>query len=192
MNLSNKYKHKAFKLFIFLFIIGIILSSIYYLSLDKNEISSIKNNILNNQIFNAVFNNSIDHLKILSIITLFSSVLIGFPLLIGLVIAEGFIFFIRCLILAKIYDNIGFIYGCVHYLINNGLYLIFLYFLYKKILKIFKKLYSHKFKKESLNYLDIYKLMTSSLYIIILIFISDILVYIFGDNILKIFAILPK
>ena len=192
MKLSSKCFNKLFKLYILLFLLGNILALLYYLNLNSNDINNIKNNIINNHTFNNIFNNSIDHLKILSIITLFSCVLIGFPLIIGLIISEGFIFLIRCLIMAKIYKFKGFIYGSIHYFINNGLFLIFIYFLFKKIYKIFKKLYNHKIKKESLNYIDIYKLMVSSLYIIIIIFILDILVYTFGSKLLKVFAILLK
>lgn len=185
-------KRKYFSLFLMLFLIGTIISIFYYNSLSKEDVLVITSNIKDDSIIKYINNNTIDHLKILSIITLFSLIFIGTPVLFGLIISEGFNLSFRIIFLLKIYKFNGLLYGLIYYLINNGIYLYLLYILYKRVIKVFKKLYSYKFKNETINYYEINSFILRNIGIIIIIFISDFIIYKYGYNLLKLFAFLIK
>ena len=189
---TSKRKSKCFKLFILLFLIGIIIGIIYCSNIKKDELKTILESVKSSDIIYKPLNNITDHLKILSVISLFSIIFIGLPISSGLIISEGFTFIFRIYILYKSYKIKGIIYSLIYYLICDGLYIFFLYIIFKRIILMCKKLYRLKIKNESFNSSEIYNILLKILYLIIFIFITDILVYFYADNILKIFAFLIK
>ena len=185
-------KSKIIKAFIICFIIGFILSILFYLSLDKAEIKSLVESVRNSNILFKTSNNIVNHLKILSVIILLNFVFIGIPLYIGLLISESFRIFLRLIILNKIYKFKGIIYGIIYTVINNGIYIIMLLFILKKLLKILKILYKNKFKKENINYSILYSCFINVITLVIIIFISDTVIYLYANKLLNIFIKLCK
>lgn len=184
---NNKYKNKTLKLFIGLFLVGIITSILYFNYLDKDDLNIFIKAIKESNILDKPINNITNHLKILSVITMFSIIFIGFPLCSGLIISEGFDLFFRVLLLYKSYKVKGIIYGVLYYLINNLIYILLLYIIFKRIIIICKKIYKYKIKKEIINLNEIYHLLIKIIYIIIIIFISDLLLYYYGSSLIKVF-----
>ena len=187
-----KYKNKTFKLFIGLFIIGIIVAILYFNYLNKNDLYIFIKSIKESNILNKPLNNIVNHLKILSVITVFSIIFIGFPLCSGLIISEGFDLCFRILLLYKSYKIKGIIYGILYYLVNNLVFIFLLYIIFKKIIIICKKIYKYKIKKESINLNEIYLLLIKITYLIVLIFIFDIFLYYYGSHILKLVKTICK
>ena len=188
-----KKKHsKYFKTYVITFIVGIVIAILFINNLNKNELNTILINIKNHKFLFNINNNSIDHIKILSVILVLSFIYIGMPLFIGLLISESFKISLKIILLTKIFKTRGFIYGVLYNLINGGLFIVLSYFLFKKIIRIFKKLYLNKFKGEILNYNELYNLLIKTIFLIILIFISDLLIYFYGNNVLSIFKNICK
>lgn len=181
-----KLKNKLIKVFFICLIIGSLLSLLFYFSLDKKEINSIISAVKDNKILFSVTNNTTNHLKILSVAILLSYFFIGLPLYIGLIISEGFKITLRIVILLKIYKFRGIIYAILYTIINNGIYLVLLTFIFKKIIKITRMLYKNKFKKEVLNYNLLYNYFISAISLVIIIFISDLIIYLYGNSLLNI------
>lgn len=181
-----KLKNKLIKVFFICLIIGSLLSLLFYFSLDKKEINSIISAVKDNKILFSVTNNTTNHLKILSVAILLSYFFIGLPLYIGLIISEGFKITLRIVILLKIYKFKGIIYAILYTIINNGIYLVLLTFIFKKIIKITRMLYKNKFKKEVLNYNLLYNYFISAISLVIIIFISDLIIYLYGNSLLNI------
>lgn len=181
-----KLKNKLIKVFFICLIIGSLLSLLFYFSLDKKEINSIISAVKDNKILFSVTNNTTNHLKILSVAILLSYFFIGLPLYIGLIISEGFKITLRIVILLNIYKFKGIIYAILYTIINNGIYLVLLTFIFKKIIKITRMLYKNKFKKEVLNYNLLYNYFISAISLVIIIFISDLIIYLYGNNLLNI------
>lgn len=189
---TRKKRNKYLVLFITLFIIGMIISLIYFNSLKKEEINVFINSIKTNDFLSKPINNITNHLKILSVITIFSVIFIGFPICSGLIISEGFDFFFRLIILYKTYKIKGSIYALLYYLINNLIYIMLLYIIFKKIIIICRKIYKYKVKNDNSNISDIYLIIYKIIYLIIFIFISDVIIYLYSSKILNMFAFLLK
>lgn len=181
--------NKKFKLFIYLFIFGIILGLIYYNHLDINKIKTISNSIKNN---NNISINNVEHVKLLSFISLFSFIYIGILFLFGAIVSEGFIFIIRILILYKTNKVKGLIYGLIYYLFNNIFYLIFVYLFFKKIINIIKEIYIFKKKRELSRLNIIFDNINRIIILIILVFSFDLTTYHFFSKIINLFAFLLK
>ena len=192
--MKNRFiiKNKIIKTFIICFIVGFILSILFYLSLDKTEIKLLVDTIKNNNILYKTSNNMINHLKILSVIIILNFLYIGIPLYIGLLISESFKIFLRLIILYKAFKIKGVIYGVIYALISNGIYIVFLLVIFKKLIKIFKIIYKYKFKKENINYNTLYYYFINTIIILVLIFISDMLIYFYGSKLLYVFIRLCK
>ena len=188
----RKIKNKYFKFFSLCFLFGFVLALIYYININKNELDILINNILYNKSLYMITNNMVNHLKILCVILCFSFVFIGFPIYIGLIISEGFSFFLRILILYKIYKVRGVIYSLIYYLINNGIYIFLLYLLSKKIINIIKLIYTYKVKQEQIKFEQLLVIINRTILIIIFIFINDLILYLYGFKLIKIFAFLLK
>ena len=185
--MKNFYKknHKIIKLFIFCFIIGFIIAYLFYHKIDKKDLNIIINNIKTNNILFNIENNSINHLKILSLIILFSLIFIGFPIFIGLLIGEGFNISLNFILFNKIYQFKGIIYILYYSFLNCFIYILILLILFKRIINITKALYKYKFKGESLNSSYIYTNLVKCIYLIIINLIIDYLLYLYGYNILR-------
>lgn len=184
--------NKKIKLFIILFIFGIILGFIYINHFNKKELINISNCIKNNKCNLIITNNAINHIKLLSFVTLFSYIYIGVLFLFGTIISEGFIFVLRILIYYKIKHMKGLLYALIYYFLNNILYLILLFILFKKIINIVKQIYIYRKKKEISRLNIVLDNVIRSIFIILLIFGTDLLIYNFFPKILKLFAFLLK
>ena len=182
----SKHKRKILKLFIVCFAIGFIIAIFFYNSLEKTEIKKLVNQIKINKVLFTPVNNTINHIKILAVILLLSYFYIGLPLFIGLIISESFKIFLRLIFLYKIYEFNGLIYGLLYTLINNGFYIFILIYMFKNIIKIFKIMYKNKIKKENMDYRLVYRILIKSIIYIIIIFISDLLLYLYGNKIIYI------
>ena len=180
-------KNRILKIFVTCFMIGVLIALIYFKNISKDNLKYIINNIKNSDFILSINNNNlIDHLKLISISSLFSLILIGLPIFIGILISEGFNIFIRILFMYKTYKIKGIIYSLIYLLINNGLYIIILYFILNKIIKIVSYLFKYKLKNEPINYNKIYIYLKKIIYLIIINFIYDYLLYLYGNNLLNI------
>ena len=192
MNHKIKLNNKILKLYLVCLLIGIIIGFLFYFNLNTNEIESLIISIKQNKVLFKTCNNAINHLKIMSVILVLSYFFIGIPLFIGLLITESFKITLRLIILSKIYRFKGIIYGLLYTIFNNGIYIILLIFILKKLLKIVKILYKNKIKKENINYASLYSNFINVISLTILIFISDLLIYMYGNNILNLFRSMCK
>ena len=192
MNHKIKLNNKILKLYLVCLLIGIIIGFLFYFNLNTNEIESLIISINQNKVLFKTCNNAINHLKIMSVILVLSYFFIGIPLFIGLLITESFKITLRLIILSKIYRFKGIIYGLLYTIFNNGIYIILLIFILKKLLKIVKILYKNKIKKENINYASLYSNFINVISLTILIFISDLLIYMYGNNILNLFRSMCK
>ena len=192
MNHKIKLNNKILKLYLVCLLLGIIIGFLFYFNLNKNEIESLIISIKQNKVLFKTCNNAINHLKIMSVILVLSYFFIGIPLFIGLLITESFKITLRLIILSKIYRFKGIIYGLLYTIFNNGIYIILLIFILKKLLKIVKILYKNKIKKENINYASLYSNFINVISLTILIFISDLLIYMYGNNILNLFRSMCK
>lgn len=188
----HKKNKKVIKLFIICFLIGSLISFIFYKNLNKNDLDLILYNIKENEIFFNMENNSINHIKILSICVLFSLIYIGVPILTGLIVGEGFSIFLKILFINKIYKIKGIIYMILYILLNYGFYIFILFIIFKKLINIFKILYKNKLKSEPINYHNIYLNIIRCIFLIIINFIFDYIIYLYGINILNIFKSVTK
>jgi hypothetical protein len=188
----RKQERKIIKIFIICFLIGCLISFIFYKNLNKNDLDLIIDNIKENNILFNIENNSINHLKILSISLLFSLIYIGLPILTGLLVGESFSVFLKLLLINKIYKIKGIIYMFFYTLLNYGFYIFILLIIFKRIINIIKHLYKSRFKKETLNYNLIFNNLINSIILIIINFIYDYLLFLYGSNILNIFKSLCK
>lgn len=189
---TNIKKNKYLKFFIMFYVLGIIISIFYFYNIDKDKINIIVTSIKENNLLLNSTNNIINHLKILSVTSLFTMIFIGIPIFIGLIISEGFISFFRFIVLYKTYKMKGIIFGLIYYILNNLFYIIFLYIIFRKLIILAKKIYKLIIKKENINFSEIYNILHSIIYIIIIIFIIDSLTFFYTPKILKIFAFLLK
>lgn len=189
---TNIKKNKYLKFFIMFYVLGIIISIFYFYNIDKDKINIIVTSIKENNLLLNPINNIINHLKILSVTSLFTMIFIGIPIFIGLIISEGFISFFRFIVLYKTYKMKGIIFGLIYYILNNLFYIIFLYIIFRKLIILAKKIYRLIIKKENINFSEIYNILHSIIYIIIIIFIIDSLTFFYTPKILKIFAFLLK
>ena len=188
----RKQERKIIKIFIICFLIGSLIALIFYKNIDKDNLNIIINNIKENKNFFNIENSSVNHLKLLSICVLFSLIYIGLPILTGLLVGEGFSVFLKILLINRIYKIKGIIYIVFYILLNYGFYIFILLILFKRIINIIKHLYKNKFKKETLNYNLIFNNLISSIILIIINFIYDYLLFLYGSNILNIFKSLCK
>ena len=184
--------NKKLKIFISLFIFGIIIGVIYFNHLDKEKINILVDNITNSKNTFILQNNCIDHIKILSFSSLFSFIFIGILFLFGTIISEGFIYIIRCLLFYKKYKFNGFIFSSLYYILNNLIYLFLLYILFKRICNMTKNLYLFKKKKELSRLNIVLDNITKIIFIILIIFLIDNTIIKALNNVLKLFAFLLK
>jgi len=184
---------RSFKVFLGFFLIGIVLSIIYYSNMNKSDLNNVLYNIKNNKYL--ILNNHEDmlfHLKIISIILVFNFIHIGIFFFFGLIITEGYKFMIKTLFFLKVFKNSGLIYYLIYYLITNLIYLVLLYTLLKKVIKISKLFFKKEIKKENINYLDIINLTKHSVYTLLLIVATDFIIFQNYKHIAKLFAFLLK
>ena len=184
---------RKLKVFIFFILIGILIGFIYFNNINQDDLKVILNNVKNDKLI--ILNNHsniTDHLKIISLIITFNFIYIGIFLFAGLLICEGFKVTIKSIFFYKIYKFSGLIYYLIYYFITNIIYMIILYIIFKKIIKITKLFYKRHIKGETINYLDIIGETKKTIYYLLIITISDFIIYLNYQNIAKLFAFLIK
>ena len=184
--------NRKFKIFISLFMFGVVIGVIYFNHLDKEKINILVDNISNSKDMFILQNNGIDHIKILSFSSLFSFIFIGILFLSGTIISEGFIYIIRCLLFYKKYKFNGFLFASIYYIFNNLIYLFLLYILFKRICNITKNLYLFRKKRELSRLNIVLDNITKIIFIILIIFLIDNTLIKALNKVLKLFAFLLK
>lgn len=187
-----KTKNKIIKLFIICFLIGALISFIYFKNISKEDLNIIINNIKENELFFNVNSNAFDHLKLLSLILLFSLMFIGMPIFVGLIVGESFSLLIRFFFAYKAYKFKGVIYILLLTIFDYGIYIFILYLLFRLINKIIYTLYKYKIKNEIINYNQIYLYLKRGMYLIIINLIYDYLLCLYGIHLLKLFRYICK
>ena len=186
MKIVKKKNNGIIRLFIICFIIGLFIAVLFYQSLNKEETSNIINTIIKDKLLFKTSNNGINNIKLLSLILFFSLFYLGVPLFMGILIKDSFKISLKIIFLYKIYKFKGILYLFLYIILNYFIYIVLLYYLYKKIVKISLKLYKNKIYKETIDYKYLYILIKKAIIIIILIFINDYLVYLYGNKLLNI------
>ena len=193
MQIRKYYRTKILKAFIFFILMGILVGFIYFSNINQDDLKIILNNVKNDNLIILNNHNDItDHLKITSLIITFNFVYIGTVLFAGLLICEGFKLIIKSIFMYKIYKFSGLVYYLSYYFITSIIYLVLLYFIFKKIIKVTKLFYKKHIKGETINYLNIINETRVMIYHLILITISDFIIYLNYQNIAKLFAFLLK
>lgn len=170
-------KHKKFLLFILIIIvIGLISGTIYY-SFLKPE---IKTNIFNtiNELDTLRYNNIFKDLFIMSMLLVSSFFIIGIPLSILYIFYESFSLGFLTLLFLTLFHIKGLIYLIFFIAINKLIVFVLMLFFIKKIINIGRfTIGSIIYKKETLIKEKIILNFVNSLYIIIFVFIINIILY---------------
>ncbi len=171
-----------------IFIIGIA-SGIIYLNILNGDAKNIIMTSINNFLLNTQsikINYLLIHLLIISFLIITSLLVIGLPISLFYLFYNGFLlgFIISCITTIKGFK--GFLYSLIYIFITKGVYLFFLFllvlFLTKLSLTILKK---NNLKKER-----IFNLSKKSLICLIIVFVNDLILYFWGNQIINIFNFL--
>lgn len=188
----NKQNIKKYLAFIFiLLLIGIISGIIYYYNLDSNIKENVINTLGEYKIVN--INNIFKHFLILSIILILSIFVVGVPLAIFYLYFEGVTIGFTITIFTVKFGISGFLYGIIYNLATKLIFLLLLVIFLNKIFNISKIIISkivyrnyHSFKT------NIILKFKSSLIILIIIIINDLIIYLTSGKFLSIFNYLLK
>lgn len=186
----NKIINKQFLVFVSaILIMGILSGILYYYSLDQ----SIKDNvIITMNSFNVSgINNILRHVVILSIITVSSMLIIGFPLSLFYLYYEGIGIGFTLTVFTILSGMKGLLYSIIYIIFTKALFIFLLFISIKKILNISKLIVNYMVNKNSEKIKSnlIYN-FKNLIYVILLIILNDIIIYFFSDNVLNLFAFL--
>lgn len=188
----NKQNIKKYLAFIFiLLLIGVISGIIYYYNLDSNIKENVINTLGEYKIVN--INNIFKHFLILVIILVLSIFIVGVPLAIFYLYFEGVTIGFTTTIFTIKFGISGLLYGIIYNLATKLFFLFLLVIFLNKIFNITKIIISkivyrnyHSFKT------NIVLKFKSSLIILIIIFINDLIIYLTSGKFLSIFNYLLK
>lgn len=183
---------REFKLFIFLTVVGLIISVLFLVNINQDSIKSILENITNQNYFSNIQNNAVVQLKNISLSMLFSVFIIGLIYLFSLIIFESFSIFLNLFLLVKLYGVGGAAYSLIYNLINSGIYIFILYYILKKIISLINRIYFEKKIYKKIDYKESFDEIKKMLIIIIISFLFSVTLYYFSNKILNIFAFLIK
>ena len=192
VNNMNKQNIKKYLAFIFiLLLIGVISGIIYYYNLDSNIKENVINTLAEYKIVN--INNIFKHFLILAIILVLSIFVVGVPLAIFYLYFEGVTIGFTITIFTIKFGISGLLYGIIYNLATKLFFLFLLVIFLNKIFNITKIIISkiayrnyHGFKT------NIVLKFKSSLIILIIIFINDLIIYLTSGKFLSIFNYLLK
>ena len=188
----NNYlkRRKGFLTFLgVVFIISLIVGIILYFKCSEGDkssvissLSSFKDDIINNHI-----NNILKHILYISIIVLLSFTIIGFISSIIYLFYEGMSLSFTICFLIKIYGFKGLIFTIIYNIIFKTVFIILFILIMIKLINIIKGLIMYIILKRKINIKIIIKRELISIIIFVsIIIINDILIYLFGNFILKI------
>ena len=135
-------------------------------------------------------NNILMHLMVESLLLVLSSYIVGMPLNVSYILYNGFTigFTIECLF--KSLGFSGLIYGIIYTIITKGIFIMLLIILLITYNNLSTKIYLKYLKKDFYAEKKIDVIIKKSFLIIFLIFINDLIIYIFGGKVLNIFNFL--
>ena len=174
-HLSKKYV----KFLLFFLFIGIILGFLFYKKIDSSLfIQDIEN--IREGLVSAHINFIVQHFIVLAVLLFGSFMIFGvilFPLY--------FIWEIACItysifIFQSIFGVSGILFGIFYHIVIKAFFLFCLFILFKNVFEIIKVKLFHK-EEHSKTFANQYKMILLSIF---MIFIYDILLYFFGNDIL--------
>lgn len=181
------------KLYLFMgiiLLIGIIAGVFFVLMLDEasKEVMFLNINEMIQNFGNIKINNIVSHLLILSSLLILTIMLVGAPLVIFFIFYNGFSIGFIISSLTSIFGIKGLIYGIIYVILTKGLFLLFLFIFSITLFKIIKNIIDKVFYKKHSNMLTV--LGEKALVCIILIVISDIIIYFGGSKLVNVFNFL--
>lgn len=189
IKISLKNNKKYIKLLLALLCLGFFIG---FILIKKVNLESLLENItsLDNYINTNRINFLTDHILTILILCFSSLTVLGLILFPLNFIYEGICIFFNIYTLSRVFKLSGFVYGLIYNIIIKGIYLIMLVLIFKKIV-IFIKNFFRKREKEEQKILINKSLMQLGIYTTI-IFLNDLILYLFGNKILSFFLILIK
>lgn len=189
IKISLKNNKKYIKLLLALLCLGFFIG---FILIKKVNLESLLENItsLDNYINTNRINFLTDHILTILILCFSSLTVLGLILFPLNFIYEGICIFFNIYTLSRVFKLSGFVYGLIYNIIIKGIYLIMLVLIFKKIV-IFIKNFFRKREKEEQKILINKSLMQLGIYTMI-IFLNDLILYLFGNKILSFFLILIK
>lgn len=180
----NKILIKKYLLFAFIILVmGFICGIIYYYNFD----SIIKNSILSSISIDTIsINNILKHLLILIILLVASTFVVGSFLSIFYLFFEGLSIGFTSIVLSSKYGMNGVVYSLLYNIYSRGIFIILLILVIYKFLKLSKSIVYILFTKNNYSYkLSFLSKIKSSLLLIFIIFINDLIIYLFSSPFLN-------
>jgi len=175
---------KAFKIIFLLILIGFIMGFLLYKKIDNtsllNEIKDIKT-YLNTYHINFI----VLHLIYLMILIIFSFTFLGLILFPLYLIYESITITYNILSFINIYHFNGLIYSLIYNILTKAIFVILVLYLFKNMINFLKNLLLFlKNKTDNKALESIIKHFRNIIFIIIIAFINDLIIYLFLHNIL--------
>lgn len=180
------------KMYIFLsiiLVIGMIVGIVFVISLDESTKEILFLNINEYLQSKSNINGILEHIILLSILFVLSILLVGGPLIIFFIFYNGFSLGFITSTLTYIFGIKGMFYGIIYALITKFIFIIILIIFSVNLFKITKLVIDGIVYKKNCKD-SMYVFLKRSILFIILILISDIVLYFGGVKLLNIFNFL--
>lgn len=176
----KKYS-KILKIINLSLLLGLIISFLIYKRIDNtsilSELTNLKDFLSNNHLNYILF-----HFIVISILIISSLTIIGSIVFIIYFLFEGISIGYNILTLFHIYHLKGILYSFFYILFTKAIFIILLILLFIKVLNILKIIIT----KKEINFKEsIHHNLKGIILIIILIFLNDLLIFIFGSSLLS-------
>lgn len=172
-----------------IFLISIIVGIILYLK-SSNETKQYINQLFQNfkdELLNNNINNIYKHLIILLLLFILSFTAIGYLLGVAYLFYEGMSISYSISALCANYALKGFAFGIIYNMFFKFIFIILYIFILLKLFDLVKILLDKVIFKNNINFKgNIKRIVYSVLFIILIIFINDIIIYIFSNFLIKI------
>lgn len=191
--LSTKKYQKSRKYFILATCLCLVISIVLFYKINNtfllNELKNIEELLKNNHI-----NFLLMHFITLAIFLFSSLTIIGLLLFPFYFLFEGICIFFNIIMFTRVFFFKGFIYSLMYISITKAIYLILLYFIFKKLLCMIRAIALIKMEKSKIDLKEIvHKNIKPLACYILLIFLNDLFLYCFGNKILlKLFRLIVK
>lgn len=182
---------KILYLFISIFVIGVIIGLLFmfFLSEDNKEVVFLNvNDVIMNTGINRI-NNIVEHLIILSSISVLSILLIGVPIYLFFVFYNGFSVGFIMYTFWTIFGIKGLLFSFIYIIITKGIFLIILFILGISLIKMSKYILDYIINRQDIND-NSYFHFKKVLLCIIVVLINDIILYFAGTYLINIFQFL--
>lgn len=174
-----------------IFMIGLIIGTIFVVSLDEDVKEIVLLNI--NELLQSKIsiNNILIHLVILSSILILSILLVGAPLIMFYLFYHGFSTGFTIFSLMLIFGLKGVFYGLIYFIVSKLIFTIILFIISTNLFKLIKSIIDHYVYKID-NIKNRYLLIKRCIIFIGLILVNDVILYTFGGKVMSIFSFLIK